>query len=76
METELEEEGLDDLLLGLVVLALPHRKDDDGVHDHGRAVQTVRGVDLPRDATVRAIAAKRPRERIRSDTERPDVRCK
>ena len=30
----------------LVVLALPHRKDDDGIHDHGGAVQTVRCVDL------------------------------
>ena len=46
MKTELEEEGLDDLLLGLVVLALPHRKDDDGIDDHSGAVQTVRCVDL------------------------------
>ena len=29
-----------------MVLALPHGEDDDGVHDHGGAVQTVGGVDL------------------------------
>ena len=51
VEAELEEEGLDDLLLGLVILALPHRVDDNGVHDHSRPVETVRGVDLhKRDA--------------------------
>ena len=57
VETELEEEGLDNLLLGLVVLALPHGEDDDGVHDHGGAVQTVGGVDLLRWSPVKSLLA-------------------